>query len=313
MLYDPFFKYNVNVNQTDKDGNSALGYSAASGESAIAEKLLMNGAYLNHPNHKGDTPLILAARHSHLSIVKLLLARSCNVNHAGHQNKAALYWATDNSKVEIVRDLLRYDCDTEIYTDEHETCLLRAVKNRYAPIVDALLRHGSKVSARDAHGDNPLHISMRSKNKTITEMLLRNPRDSRLLYKMNDAGETPYQIDLGNKKSILTQIFGTKSLSDPKKGSNDLSQYDLYSSALADILSEPTMTPPLTVGVYAQWGSGKSFLLKKLQDVMDSFVGETGLEEFRLSFWWFLPFIVTLAWICGLVAVFTVRVLSLSE
>ena len=143
---------------------------------------------------------------------------------------------TDNSKVEIVRDLLRYECDTEIYTDDHETCLIRAVKNRYSPIVDALLRHGSKVSARDAHGDNPLHISMRSKNKTITEMLLRNPRDSRLLYKMNDVGETPYQIDLGNKKSILTQIFGTKSLSDPKQGSNDLSQYDLYSSALADIL-----------------------------------------------------------------------------
>ena len=36
-------------------------------------------------------------------------------------------------------------------------------------------------------------------------MLLRNPRDSRLLYKMNYDGETPYQIDLGNKKSILTQ------------------------------------------------------------------------------------------------------------
>ena len=106
---------------------------------------------------------------------------------------------------------------------------------------------------------------------------------------MNDGGETPYQIDLGNKKSILTQIFGTKSLSEPKQGSNDLSQYDLYSSALADILSEPTMVPPLTVGVYAQWGSGKSFLLKKLQDIMESFVGETGLEEFRLSVWWFLP------------------------
>ena len=73
-------------------------------------------------------------------------------------------------------------------------------------------------------------------------MLLRNPRDSRLLYKMNDVGETPYQIDLGNKKSILTQIFGTKSLSDPKQGSNDLSQYDLYSSALADILGQGVNT-----------------------------------------------------------------------
>lgn len=41
--------------------------------------------------------------------------------------------------------------------------------------------------------------------------------------------------------------------------------YDLYSSALADILSEPTLQPPVCVGLYAQWGSGKSFLLKKLE------------------------------------------------
>lgn len=41
--------------------------------------------------------------------------------------------------------------------------------------------------------------------------------------------------------------------------------YDLYSSALADILSEPSLSTPITVGLYAKWGSGKSFLLNKLR------------------------------------------------
>lgn len=41
--------------------------------------------------------------------------------------------------------------------------------------------------------------------------------------------------------------------------------YDLYSSALADILSEPSLSMPITVGLYAKWGSGKSFLLSKLR------------------------------------------------
>lgn len=41
--------------------------------------------------------------------------------------------------------------------------------------------------------------------------------------------------------------------------------YDLYSSALADILSEPCLSMPITVGLYAKWGSGKSFLLNKLR------------------------------------------------
>ena len=43
--------------------------------------------------------------------------------------------------------------------------------------------------------------------------------------------------------------------------------YDLYSSALADILSEPSLSMPITVGLYAKWGSGKSFLLNKLRGV----------------------------------------------
>lgn len=41
--------------------------------------------------------------------------------------------------------------------------------------------------------------------------------------------------------------------------------YEIYSSALADILSEPGLVTPITVGLYAKWGSGKSFLLGKLK------------------------------------------------
>jgi ankyrin repeat-rich membrane spanning protein len=43
--------------------------------------------------------------------------------------------------------------------------------------------------------------------------------------------------------------------------------YDLYGSALADILTEPSLSMPITVGLYAKWGSGKSFLLKKLRQL----------------------------------------------
>jgi ankyrin repeat-rich membrane spanning protein len=54
--------------------------------------------------------------------------------------------------------------------------------------------------------------------------------------------------------------------------------YDLYSSALADILTEPALTMPITVGLYAKWGSGKSFLLGKLRDEMLSFTREWIVE-----------------------------------
>lgn len=53
--------------------------------------------------------------------------------------------------------------------------------------------------------------------------------------------------------------------------------YDLYSSALADILSEPSLSMPISVGLYAKWGSGKSFLLNKLESK----------SQHQFSFVWF--------------------------
>lgn len=57
-------------------------------------------------------------------------------------------------------------------------------------------------------GDTPLHIAIRGRSRKLAELLLRNPKDGRLLYRPNKAGETPYNIDCTHQKSILTQIFG---------------------------------------------------------------------------------------------------------
>lgn len=57
-------------------------------------------------------------------------------------------------------------------------------------------------------GDTALHIAIRGRSRKLAELLLRNPKDGRLLYKPNKQGETPYNIDCTHQKSILTQIFG---------------------------------------------------------------------------------------------------------
>jgi len=59
--------------------------------------------------------------------------------------------------------------------------------------------------------------------------------------------------------------------------------YDLYGSALADILTEPSLSMPITVGLYAKWGSGKSFLLNKLRDEMESFARDWIDPTFQFS------------------------------
>ncbi|XP_044024067.1 kinase D-interacting substrate of 220 kDa B isoform X2 [Siniperca chuatsi] len=291
-------KRNPNVNMTDKDGNTALMIAAKEGYTEIVQDLLDAGTYVNIPDRSGDTVLIGAVRGGHVEIVRALLHKYADIDIRGQENKTALYWAVEKGNATMVRDILQCNPDTETCTKDAETPLIKATKMRNIEIVELLLDKGAKVSAVDKKGDTPLHIAIRGRSRRLAELLLRNPKDGRLLYRPNKAGETPYNIDCSHQKSILTQIFGARHLS-PTESDGDMLGYDLYSSALADILSEPTMQPPICVGLYAQWGSGKSFLLKKLEDEMKTFAGQQIEPLFQFS--WLVVFLSLL--LCSSVAV----------
>ncbi|XP_076414811.1 kinase D-interacting substrate of 220 kDa isoform X10 [Peromyscus maniculatus bairdii] len=297
-------KRNPNVNLTDKDGNTALMIASKEGHIEIVQDLLDAGTYVNIPDRSGDTVLIGAVRGGHIEIVRALLQKYADIDIRGQDNKTALYWAVEKGNATMVRDILQCNPDTEICTKDGETPLIKATKMRNIEVVELLLDKGAKVSAADKKGDTPLHVAIRGRSRRLAELLLRNPKDGRLLYRPNKAGETPYNIDCSHQKSILTQIFGARHLS-PTETDGDMLGYDLYSSALADILSEPTMQPPICVGLYAQWGSGKSFLLKKLEDEMKTFAGQQIEPLFQFS--WLIVFLTLL--LCGglgLVFAFTV-------
>ncbi|KAL8172841.1 UNVERIFIED_CONTAM: hypothetical protein K2H54_027298 [Gekko kuhli] len=287
-------KRNPNVNLTDKDGNTALMIASKEGHTEIVQDLLDAGTYVNIPDRSGDTVLIGAVRGGHVEIVRALLHKYADIDIRGQDNKTALYWAVEKGNATMVRDILQCNPDTETCTKDGETPLIKATKMRNIEIVELLLDKGAKVSAVDKKGDTPLHIAIRGRSRRLAELLLRNPKDGRLLYRPNKAGETPYNIDCSHQKSILTQIFGARHLS-PTESDGDMLGYDLYSSALADILSEPTMQPPICVGLYAQWGSGKSFLLKKLEDEMKTFAGQQIEPLFQFS--WLIVFLTLL--LCG--------------
>ncbi|XP_068608545.1 kinase D-interacting substrate of 220 kDa B [Brachionichthys hirsutus] len=291
-------KTNPNVNMTDKDGSTALATAAKEGHTEIVQDLLDAGTYVNILDRSGETMLIGAVRGGHVEIARALLNKYADIDVRGQDGKTALYWAVEKGNATIVRDILQCNPDTESCTKDGETPLIKATKMRNIEIVELLLDKGAKVSALDKKGDTPLHIAIRGRSRKLAELLLRNPKDGRLLYRPNKAGETPYNIDCTHQKSILTQIFGAKHLS-PSESDGDMLGYDLYSSALADILSEPTMQPPICVGLYAQWGSGKSFLLKKLEDEMKTFAGQQIEPLFQFS--WLVVFLTLL--LCSSVAV----------
>ncbi|KAH8401816.1 hypothetical protein KR009_008082 [Drosophila setifemur] len=271
-----------NVNALDKDGMTALCIASREGFQDIAASLIAAGAYINIQDRGADTPLIHAVKAGHRTVVEALLKKHADVDIQGKDRKTAIYTAVEKGHTQIVKLLLATNPDLESATKDGDTPLLRAVRNRNLEIVHLLLDRKAKVTASDKRGDTCLHIAMRARSKAIVEALLRNPKHSQLLYRANKAGETPYNIDSLHQKTILGQVFGARRLN-TNEDSEGMLGYELYSSALADVLSEPTLTTPITVGLYAKWGSGKSFLLNKLRDEMNNFARQWAEPPVRTS------------------------------
>ncbi|XP_073848292.1 ankyrin repeat-rich membrane spanning isoform X1 [Musca autumnalis] len=271
-----------NVNALDKDGMTALAIAAREGYQDIAAALIAAGAYINIQDRAGDTPLIHAVKGGHRSVVEALLKKHADVDIQGKDRKTAIYTAVEKGHNQIVKILLHTNPDLEAPTKDGDTALLRAVRNRNLEIVQMLLDRKAKVGASDKRGDTCLHIAMRARSKAIVEALLRNPKNSQLLYRANKSAETPYAIDTAHQKTILGQVFGSRRLN-TNEDSEGMLGYELYSSALADVLSEPTLTTPITVGLYAKWGSGKSFLLTKLREEMTNFARQWAEPPIRTA------------------------------
>ncbi|VDO50379.1 unnamed protein product [Haemonchus placei] len=269
-----------NVNVVDQNGLSALGMAAREGYADICESLINSGAFVNQSDKYGNWILTSAVRSGNANIVRLLLEKFADVNARDSENRTALHLAIDKSFMDIVYLILERKPNLELKNKDGETPLLRAVKSRHVALCELLVKAGAKISAADNNGDNALHLALRARSRRLTQTLLTNPSDSRLLYRPNRLGQTPYSIDQGNPQPILPLIFGPI---DAEQQMDTMLGYDVYSNVLADIVCEPSLSLPLTVGLYAKWGSGKSVLLAKLKDSMYSF-SRNWLEGAHLDF-----------------------------
>ena len=279
---EELLKFQPNVNAQDKDGQTALSIAAREGYRDIADALLEAGAFVNVQDARGDSILLAAVKAGNLHMVNVLLAHYADCDVKDAEGRTPLLCAVDRGYLDILQLLLRHRPQLELRSKEGETALLRAVRNRNVAMVSALLSANAKVSAADAAGDNPLHLSLRSRSSRLTQILLSRPKDARLLYRPNAAGETPYSIDQSSPQPLLPTILGPM---ESQAETDAMMGYDIYSNVIADILCEPSLNLPLTLGLYAKWGSGKSFLLNKMKEALGVF-GRRWVDEAELEWSW---------------------------
>jgi TonB family protein len=98
---------NVQVNEKDEFGWTALFYAVARGDKNIVKALLDKGADLNAADDKQSTPLMRATAYNYLSIVKLLLEKKAEVNRKDEDDDSAMILALRNKHKKIIEALTK--------------------------------------------------------------------------------------------------------------------------------------------------------------------------------------------------------------
>ncbi|XP_057312079.1 kinase D-interacting substrate of 220 kDa-like isoform X3 [Hydractinia symbiolongicarpus] len=291
---------NPNVNSIDQDGRSALSWAAKEGQDEIVTKLLNKGAFVNMPDKNGDSPLLLAASEGHGKVCKTLIAAYAEIEMVDSEEKTALYIAVEKGHVDVVKELLAAGANTEVTNKEGETPLLNGAKKKHTQCVRLLVDKGANVQAADKKGDTALHIAIRNKFSGMCEVLLADPEHSKLLNCCNKNGETPHSIDSRSQPSVLAELFCENPNSQNEFEKMDTTgQQELLLRTLGEFLVEPSLTIPLTVGLYSKWGVEKSNHLQRIMELLMDFRDQEPIHAFSIT----MPaviFCMAVAVTCGL-------------
>ena len=129
----------VNVNETARDGSTALLWAVYHSDVPMTKALLAAGAKADAANRYGVTPLIQASRTGDAPLIDALLKAGAKASLAHPDGETALMAAARTGRLDAVRLLVEAGSDVNAATYQQETALMWAAAEGHAPVVKALL------------------------------------------------------------------------------------------------------------------------------------------------------------------------------
>ena len=192
----------VDLNATDRRGNTALILAADGGKAASATALIEAGADLNAKNRSQDTALIRAALGGHDKIVEALATAGADLNAINKYNETALMSAALNGHAGVIKALLAAGADPDLQNDYGATALGIAQDQGFDHIAVLMSSSTQNVNLRDASGETPIFGAIRSKDMTQFRQLLQNGADVNI---KRQKGGSALQYAAGLRREIMVR------------------------------------------------------------------------------------------------------------
>ena len=220
----------ANVNETSRDGSTALLWAAYHSDVAMARALITAGANPNLANKYGITPLLQASRTGADEVVQALLRAGADPALAHPEGETALMAASFAGSLPTVRLLLEANADVNaVDSYQKQTALMRAAAEGHTEVIQALLdakadpnkkAHVTGLEERK-HADHAtggftaLMFAARNGHEAAIRALIKGGADPKLT---NGDGATPTIIAIVNDRFDLAKTL-VELGADPNDGS----------------------------------------------------------------------------------------------
>ncbi|MBI4622746.1 MAG: ankyrin repeat domain-containing protein, partial [Verrucomicrobia bacterium] len=140
----------VNVNETARDGSTALLWAVHHSDLQMARALIGAGANFAAANRYGVTPLLEASRAGNTPMIAELLKAGAGVRRSVHpEGETPLMAASRTGKLAAVEMLIEAGSDPNAADDyQKQTALMRAAEDGHVDVVNALLAAGADPNAK---------------------------------------------------------------------------------------------------------------------------------------------------------------------
>ncbi len=216
---EKLIKLGININAQNRAEKSPLAEAVIANKYEVTKYLLENGADPNSCDAVGVTILMDTIRVQNADILKLLLNYGANPNLQQINGQNAYHEAAYMGNIEII-NLIRDAGGNPLSRDKEGNTPFSIALTKGTKIIDAIL--GDSYNITDSDGNSPIHIVVKSTNKTDLLRSLINkgfPLDTR-----NANGYTPlnYAIEADNVDMavILLEKGGNPFQTIDKKGTN---------------------------------------------------------------------------------------------
>ena len=177
-LINSLLKEGAEIDKQDLCGKTALMFAVKSAKEEMVRVLLDRGLDINKQDKYGKSALSQSVETSRDSISMILIGRGANVNLRDRYGNTALMYAIDKGKTSIVEELINRRADPNIQNELGESALMKLSAMGKHKLADRFIKElGADLELKDNEKRTALMIAAGKGHKEMVSLLLNNKAD----------------------------------------------------------------------------------------------------------------------------------------